>query len=359
MSNLPRYVRKITYSDGSARYVYNPPKKYVDLKLAAREGYTKDLQEMCRIVEVHNAKIDAWKRLYNRGKPLHPNSTIHQLVAHYQQSPSYQRLRHLASKEYNSIFPFLKQELSYKKIGKLSVSDAKCEYEKWLARGTYQANKVLSVASVIFNFAIDMGYIPMNPFSRVRKQKPKPRVTIWTDEQVRRFLDVAYADFKWRNFGLIVQMTYMWVQKVGDMRLLTWDSIDWCKQTVTIKQSSHKATVILPIEDSLFAMLKQQYDEFGFQPYVAPKTRPRVGKYHAYHMQNMGHVTRRILEAAGLPLNLRISDLRRTGTVQMLEGNVPIPYVMLVTGHKTDGQIVNLAKNSAENASEALNKRVY
>ena len=95
-----------------------------------------------------------------------------------------------------------------------------------------------------------------NPFTLVRKLSPVARNTVWTQDQVRQFLDVAYGDFVYRNVGLIVQMAYEWCQRVGDMRMLTWDSIDFNTRRLRLLQSKRGAEVQLPISDALLICLQ-------------------------------------------------------------------------------------------------------
>ena len=78
-------------------------------------------------------------------------------------------------------------------------------------------------------------------------------------------LDTAYSDFSTRNLGLIAHMAYEWCQRLGDMRLLTWDGVDFDNKTVYIEQSKRRAEVHLPISDDLCDMLTQQEQDFGFK----------------------------------------------------------------------------------------------
>lgn len=359
MADLPRYVQKMTRKDRTVYYRYNPPKRYIELGLVTRQNLAKDLRVARRLAGELNAKIEAWQEIYAAKKRLTANATIHKLIAHYQQSFAYTSLTIKSQKEYNYVFSNLETDIQRRSIGSITVQDARHLYDKWLHRGVYHANRMGRIASVLFNYALDHRYIPMNPFSRLRKHIPKPRKTVWTDEQVKKFLDVCYSDFKWRNVGLIFQMTYAWVQRIGDIRLLTWDAINFEDRIVTINQSKRKATVYIPIADDLFSMLQTQHNDFGFQQYVAPKVKPRRGIFHPYSPDNISTIVRAILEKAGLPPELRASDLRRTGTTQMVEGGVPTTSIMQVTGHVNPSSLKPYLKNTVRGAAEALSNRVY
>ena len=50
-----------------------------------------------------------------------------------------------------------------------------------------------------------------------------------------------------------------------------------------IEQSKRRAEVFLPISDDLTEMLTQQKEDFGFQQYVAPRTKPYKGSTSLIH----------------------------------------------------------------------------
>ena len=110
------------------------------------------------------------------------------------------------------------------RLTKMSGAIARRAYEVWLGRGVYLANAVTSVARKIYSFGMEMGYAESNPFSTFKRKSAHARSTVWTKEQVRKFLNYCYEDFKYRNLGLIVQMAYEWCQRVGDMRILQFSS---------------------------------------------------------------------------------------------------------------------------------------
>jgi len=126
---------------------------------------------------------------------------------------------------------------------------------------------------------------------------------------------------------------------------------------VHIKQSKRKAEVFLPIEQQLNDMLIEQKQDFGFQEYVAPMTEPIKGVYRPYSIHRLPKVARRIMGEAGLPNSLRLSDLRRTGTTEMVEAGVSMGNIMSVTGHANPQSVKPYMKNTFNSAEHALTKR--
>jgi integrase len=183
------------------------------------------------------------------------------------------------------------------------------------------------------------------------------RTVVWTQEQMRKFLDVAYDDFEYRNVGLIAQMAYEWCQRIGDMRLLEWSNIDFNKGVLNLQQSKRRSIVCLPIEEDLLDMLVEQEKDFGFQKYVAPYTRDRSGEYVPYNIERISQVAKRIMRKAELPDNLWLMDFRRTGTTEMVEAGVPMGQIMSVTGHANPNSVKPYMKNTYASANSALKER--
>ena len=242
-------------------------------------------------------------------------------------------------------------------LTKMTGAIARRSYEVWLARGTYLANAVTSVARKVYSYGMEMGYAETNPFSTFKRKTTHVRNTVWTKEQVIQFLDEAYADFQYRNVGLIVQMAYEWCQRVGDMRMLQFSNIDFDNSVLNLQQSKRRSVVHLPISLDLLEMLKQQKEEYDFQPYVAPYPTAKRGVYSPYSIVRLSKVARTVLNLAGLPTDLRISDLRRTGTTEMVEAGVSMGQIMSVTGHANPQSVKPYMKNTYASAENALTLR--
>jgi integrase len=220
------------------------------------------------------------------------------------------------------------------RLTKMSGAIARRAYEIWLGRGVYLANAVTSVARKVYSYGMEMGYAESNPFSTFKRKSTHVRRTVW-----------------------IVQMAYEWCQRIGDMRLLQFSSIDFDKSVLNLQQSKRRSVVHLPISLDLLEMLVQQKEEYGFQPYVTPHYRPVRGEYKPYTLVRLSKVGRRLMDMAKLPSELRMMDLRRTGTTEMVEAGVPMGQIMSVTGHANPQSVKPYMKNTYESANNALTLR--
>ena len=285
------------------------------------------------------------------------------LVNDYYLSFDFKNLREETKKQYQYFLNvMLDTEIDGKPLRKcdytkLPTRYAKTAYNIWCDKGIPMANHVMSVTRVVFNHGVREELCTLNPFSSVRKRVSERRKVVWTKEDVQKFLDTAYSDFNTRNLGLIGHMAYAWCQRLGDMRLLEWSTIDFDKQTVHIEQSKRKADVYLPIDDDLFEMLQQQNQDFGFQKYVAPRPKAIKGEYRPYSLHKLPVFARKLMQQAGLSDELRLSDLRRTGTTEMVDAGVGIGQIMSVTGHSNPNSVKPYMKNTLISANFALTER--
>ena len=255
------------------------------------------------------------------------------LIKKYYSSNDFNMLRDKSKQDYKYFLNILSKEFGSQTCEQITSKQAKHSYEEWVKRGITFANYLCTCSSRVFRYGIDMEYITNNPFGNIRRKTPVQRKVVWTRENIKQFLDACYSDFDYRNIGLIVQMAYEWCQRIGDMRLLKWDSFDFDSQKLHLEQSKKRAEVFLPISDNLFEMLQQQKEEFGFQEYVAPRVKPIGGVYEPYGLTYLSKMGRKAINMANLPSELRLMDIRRTGTTEMVEAGVPMGQIMSVTGH--------------------------
>ena len=292
-------------------------------------------------------------------------STFAQACNAYRGSTSYCTLKYKSQKDYASN---LTRACETKVSGNLMLGNVKLKdvrykhltvaYDDWLVNsGTRAANYIATCVSIVLNYSIRYEAIPHNPMALVKKVKTKPRKVMWQPEQVQLFLNKAYSDFKWRSIGLIVQMSYQWGQRVGDMRTLTWKSIDFNKRRLDYEQSKRGVDVHLPIRDDLYNMLIKQREDFDFQEYVAPRTKAISGSYSPYNIDEIHILINEVKDEVNLPKELQARDLRRTAVVEMVEEGVDLLGIMQVTGHKSPQSVKPYLVNTFSGASNALERR--
>ncbi len=353
MAQLPRYTQK----RNNGEYRFNPPQNLVDAGVVTRRSFGTDLRQVRKLALECNNLIDAWRDTQSHIIVIKDSSTFKDLVNLFYKSNDFSMLANTTKVGYIYCNGVACDKFATVKYKNITTKLAKATYEEWLTRGIPFANHMRTSVSRVFNYAIEMEHITMNPFSKIKCKKAKPRKIAWEDAEVTRFLNMAYSEYKWGHVGLIIQMTYEWCQRLQDIRTLEWDEIDFNHQRLHLIQDKRGVEISLPISDDLFSMIQEQRKLWGFQPYVAPSIKPVQGVYNAYTEQRLSKIGRGIMRKAGLSEELWLRDLRRTGVTQMVEADVSLPQMMSVTGHTDVSSLSPYNKHTFTNASKALTSR--
>ena len=352
---LPRFTQVRKLADGTKAYRFNPPQKFIDAGVVERIELGLDLATAKSAASKHNDRIDKWR--VSQAQVLNAGSKLFLLVDDYYNSSNFSLLRKSTQKDYKYFLKHMMQTLEDVRISDVTTRRAKVAYEKWLHHGIPYANHVCAVASILYNYAIDREYITLNPFTHVKRKTSIQRKVVWQHDYVLLFLNTAYGEWRWRNVGLIAQMAYEWVQRLGDIRVLEWENIDLDAKRLDLEQSKRRAAVSLPISDGLVNMLQQQHEDFGFQKYVSPMIVPNGGEFVPYTKQRLSKLGRQVIHAAQLPPELWLMDLRRTGTTQMNDAGVSMGQIMSVTGHVNPQSVKPYLTHTYTSANSALTKR--
>jgi len=357
MTKLPRYVQPRKQPKGVVSYRFNPPQSLVDAGVVSRKEWGTDLRQVKVLAKELNDLVDKYREEQALIFNVKPSSTVANLSQYYFASNDFNALRDTTKVHYKYFIGLLDNAIGHMRHGDVTSKVAKHLYEQWVEQGISFANHGATCASRVFNYAIEMEQINTNPFTNIKRKPTPQRKVVWEHSDVVKFMDTAFTQYKYRNMGMIVSMAYQWCQRLGDMRMLTWDAIDFDRQRMYLQQSKRRAEVFLPIDDELYVMLQEQRSDYGFQTYVAPHPTPVAGKFRPYSMERLSKVGRRIMRAANLSEDLRLMDLRRTGVTQMVEAGVPLPQLMAVTGHTHVASVKPYIKNTFASANKALTAR--
>lgn len=125
-------------------------------------------------------------------------------------------------------------------------------------------NTVKKVLNVPFAAALKLGIIPVNPVASVdslsvdKDNRREP----FTSEQISSLLTVA-TDQEWR--GVILTGLYTGL-RLGDIKQLTWGSIDLDSRTIRLRTRKTKTKVVIPIHPELESWLALRPRGIGKAP---------------------------------------------------------------------------------------------
>jgi len=291
------------------------------------------------------------------------SASVGEIIDFYLHSDHFARLTGNTQKQYENHLVAVRatrvlgRRLEDYRARSLKAQHTNLAYQDWLKVGVRTANYRKAALSTAWKYCMRLDIMENDPVRLIKTEKDNVRKVKWTREQVHQFLDTAYSDFRWRSIGLIVHMSYEWAQRVGDMRMLTWDKLNLREGRVDLTQSKRGADVHLPIPQGLQQMLEQQDLDFGFQQYVAPKTKPVAGAYVPYPIDQIDDAINEVKDAAGLPKGITAMDLRRTAITEMVEGGADLAQIMQVSGHADPGSVKPYMVNTFTGAKNALAKR--
>ena len=285
------------------------------------------------------------------------DSRLSTLIDYYLDSKSYRNLSPTSQKEYSLNLKVVRRDLGGVLLRNMSTTQVEAAYDEWIKNGIPRANKLAAILSIVLNKAIGLGIRIVNPVPHMDRVPNPPRKVTWEPEQVKAFLLTAYSEWTGYSIGLIVHMAYEWGQRVGDMRLLTWDALDLDNSRMDLTQSKRGADVHLPISDGLRSILVEQKERFGFQEYVAPRTKKINNVHSPYAKAKLHMYVNQIKEQAGLPKELTAMDMRRTAITEMVEAGVDITQIKQVSGHANIQSLTPYIKHTFTGASEALAQR--
>jgi integrase len=149
------------------------------------------------------------------------------------------------------------------------------------------------------------------------------------------------------------------VQRPGDILSLKWGAYDEEDRTWRIRQSKRGAVVHVPETDRLRAALDvaRQLAEERSAADISEQFICATVTGKRWHRRNFTKAARRIARAAGLPDDLQIRDLRRTGATEGACAGATPAELMAVGGWANQASIRPYLVQTVEQASNFQAKR--
>jgi hypothetical protein len=248
-------------------------------------------------------------------------------------------------------------------ISKLNV--AKCQRVYWAlvegvnpnSDGVQFANYTIAIATRAWNVLIRYDKLEKNPWGFVERAKVAPRNMVWMPEHFKQFLNTAFSVAKWRNIGLLVRINVELGQRIEDIRVSEWPNYNFDEKLYMreVIQKTKERIPGIPLSDSLVQMLLEQKEDYGFQNYVVPNPY----RLKPYSEQNISRTFRKIMDAAGLPKELQLRDIRRTVLTDLANHGATDTEIMAYSGHKSRESLMPYVCISTHQARNAADKRNF
>jgi len=363
-----KYYKRISRADGSINHFIGVP-TYIH-RVTGDESFSFDDLASAR---AYSLKVQAKyaSHLRNNRKSRNVSAgTVYKLVEYYRESENYANLkpRSIASYELmintalNIILPNSNQTL-----GDMESSSITKEVVQRFIRQVrsnfshHRALHTVKVMKLIWTVAENAGKVSGNPWRHSQIKNLPDREVLWTQDQVDTFIATADS-MGLHSMGTLALMCYTMCQRPGDVRKLRWEDIK--KDIFEFKQEKTGTEVFIPLAPVLKKRLSQPWiSNKGRNKLVGEKfskgrawdtilTYEVTGK--PYTQWDYAKIARSIMRKANLPKELRIGDLRRTGTTKLADSGCTEDQIMSVTGHKSREMVSVYVKRSRETAQHAI-----
>jgi integrase len=173
--------------------------------------------------------------------------TFRRLIAEYREGPRWRRLAPRTRKDYEKVLDWAEATfgaLPPAKMERRHIIRAQSENSERLRF----ANYIVQVLSVLFEQAIDLGWITHNPAKGIRllKSESEDLHKPWPDEMIDAFTDAAPVGSVPRT---ILELAIGTGQRIGDLLKMRWDHIDG--DGIAVRQGKTKTALWIPFTPRL------------------------------------------------------------------------------------------------------------
>jgi len=195
----------------------------------------------------------------------------------------------------------------------------------------YQANRVLTLARTIYNWALAEDLLDVNPTLGIRKRiDEKPRERVLSDAEIECLWNGLDRARMTEGIRLIIRLALLTGQRIGEICGIRKSEIDlnngvWELPGARTKNGrSHR----VPLSGPAMALLKRARELSGGSPFLFPS--PKHGQ--SINPQAPSRALNRAKDVIGVK-DVRIHDLRRTVTSGMARLGVAREVISKVLNH--------------------------
>jgi integrase len=200
----------------------------------------------------------------------------------------------------------------------------------------------------IWNKAIRAGYASLNPFAAMGLPQTEKRTVRWSPEQINAAYKEA-LNMGFPSLGLLILLCFDLGQRPGDMRKLAHHNYNPHNHVFTFVQEKTKTLIQVKASDRLVKLMK--YNDMDYIVTYELTDKPYTARQYAHLLQT-------IRNKLGLPDDLQVRDLRRTGLLELGENGATEDEIRAVSGHKDRQVISTYIPITTTLMEKAMGKRV-
>ena len=345
-------MRTYKLSDGTVKYAFDP-----SATLRAKLGYTfKPFDDLQAAVNMCLDADRAFQEYKKTGKAvlLPATTSLSSLVDAYVASSRFDSLGESSKRNYKSIIDKVASLTDFHDISCVKVKDAEALYSMLLGSVSISyANSCIKVLSTVWEAGIYLELASLNPFSGIKLKQAPERDVSWTPDQVTQFINTADANGI-PSIGTIALMAYELCQRPIDCRNFCWSR--YVDGTFFITQAKTGAEVQIPATPVLAERINNIAMGSNCKPDGVIAPYEKTG--NAYSERLYRKKAELIRSLAGLPNELKLADLRRSGATLLGNSGCTEDEIRSVTGHKSRQVVSRYVLPTNTMAQSAQRKRL-
>ncbi|NPU99335.1 MAG: tyrosine-type recombinase/integrase [Candidatus Omnitrophica bacterium] len=193
----------------------------------------------------------------------------------------------------------------------------------------YEANRVISLLSALFEYARKNEYIAwdcVNPARLITKFRERSRAVFMKKEDLPKLFAVLDREAN-PYFKAFIKLTLYTAARKTELLTSKWGDVDWDQKVLRLKDSKNGQPYEIRLSESALAILRELPRQAG-NDYIFP-SETELGK----RLWNVDKPWRRVRAAAGLD-HVNVHDLRRTSASWLAQAGVPLQHISGALNHK-------------------------
>ncbi len=236
-----------------------------------------------------------------------------------------------------------------KKLSNITKQEVQLVHEKIRnENGLYHANRMLARIHVIYNKAIEWGWVGINPAHGIKKFKEKSRDRFLHPDELPRFFESLEAESNTIIKDYIYISLFTGARK-SNVLAMRWEDINFERKEWLIPETKNGDSLRVHLTEKVLSILQTRLEQYPKGEWVFES----VGK--TGHLVEPKSGWKRILQRAEIK-DLRLHDLRRTlGSWQAATG--ANSYIIgRSLGHKNPQSTAIYARLSIDPIKESVEK---
>jgi integrase len=212
------------------------------------------------------------------------------------------------------------------------------------------ANRYLSTLSQVFELAVDMNLIEVNPCKGIKRGGETHHFGRALSDAERKELLKQCQKSEYDRLYLLVSMALSTGARLGELMSLTWADLDLKKAVAKLSETKNGSPRHLPIIPPVLEQIKALPRPIDSATFLFPGIEEHENAYHYFR-----RYWDEALEKAGIE-DFRFHDLRHSAASYLTEASVPLVTVAEILGHKTMTMVQRYSHVATSHKAEVVNE---